>query len=206
MSTSTPAPQGMSTGRLEAFSDGVFSIVITLLVLELRLPPGDAPLHDKLLAIWPKIVTFASTFIFIGIYWVGHHGVFHLIRRVDKTLLWINLALLLSITFVPFPAAVLGEHPLDPVAIRFYCGSAMVVGAGFTSLYLYTFRSDCHGDVVLDEETSRILLLRCLIAPVIYALAFCASYIEPRASLALFVLVPLIYIPPNRLDVRHLRH
>ena len=117
-----------------------------------------------------------------------------------------HLGLLLVISFLPFPAAILGEHLLDPVAIRLYCGTTLLVGVGFTVLYLYAFRSKCISDSRLDPETSRILLLRCLIAPIINALALLASMFDPRVSVALLVLVPLIYIPPNRLDARHLRH
>src|SRR5437868_14520220 len=90
------------TGRLEAFSDGVFAIVITLLVLELRVPmfahhPSSNELLHAVRAMWPKLVAFVSSFIVVGIYWVSHHNMFRLIRRPDRTLLWINLALLLAV-------------------------------------------------------------------------------------------------------------
>ncbi|HJW08862.1 MAG TPA: TMEM175 family protein [Holophagaceae bacterium] len=195
----------MSTNRLEAFSDGVFAIVITLLVLDLRLPaelPGEG-LWLRLTHIWPKVSAYAITFTIVGIYWVGHHGLFHLVKRIDKTLMWLNIYLLMAISFMPFPASIMGMDPTDPTAIRFYAGTLLLIGSGFIAIWTYAGRHLV--DRNLDASIRRVLWLRVLIAPTVYGLAFLASYWSPRASLALFMLVPLLYIPPNRFDPRFFR-
>ena len=86
----------MNKGRLEAFSDGVFAIVITLLILDVRLPPG---VHVSIGALWqllPRLATFVLSFVVVGVYWVAHHNMMHFIERVDRSLLWLNLLLPLS--------------------------------------------------------------------------------------------------------------
>ncbi len=195
----------MSTNRLEAFSDGVFAIVITLLVLDLRLPaelPGEG-LWLRLTHIWPKLAAYAITFIIVGIYWVGHHGLFHLVKRIDKTLMWLNIYLLMAISFMPFPASLMGLNPMDPTAIRFYAGTLLVIGSGFIAIWGYA--SGCLVDRHLDPAIRRVLWWRVFLAPAVYTVAFALSYWSPKVSLALFLLVPLVYIPPNRFDPRYFR-
>ena len=203
---SSPRPLAvMSTNRLEAFSDGVFAIVITLLVLDLRLPaelPGEG-LWLRLTHIWPKVSAYAITFVIVGIYWVGHHALFHLVKRIDKTLMWLNIYLLMAISFMPFPASLMGLNPMDPTAIRFYSGTLLVIGSGFIAIWSYA--SGRLVDRNLDASIRRVIRWRVLIAPAVYGLAFLASYWSPRASLALFMVVPVIYIPPNRFDPRYFR-
>jgi hypothetical protein len=100
------------TGRLEAFSDGVFAIAITLLVLEIAVPhvEHDASLTNALLDLWPSYFGYAVSFITIGVMWINHHHMFKDIERVDHGLLALNLLLLICISFVPFPTAVLAEY------------------------------------------------------------------------------------------------
>src|SRR5215470_9469621 len=105
MSVST---DGVSAGRLEAFSDGVLSIAATLLVLELHVPESGDNLGAALLAQWPSYAAYVVSFITIGIIWVNHHQLFALVRRVDRTLLFLNLALLMVVSVLPFPTAILG--------------------------------------------------------------------------------------------------
>jgi len=106
---------GISTSRLETFSDGVFAIVITLLVLEIHVPliahaHVDVELLPSLLAMWPKYLSFATSFVIVGIFWIAHHQLFNLIHRVDRGFLWVNLVFLMCVSFVPFPTAVLAQR------------------------------------------------------------------------------------------------
>ena len=117
----------ISTNRLEAFSDGVFAIVITLLVLELRLPAGPLPLAEKLRAMEPQLAAFVASFIIVGMTWIGHHGLFHLIKRVDKSLMWLNFLQLICVSFIPFPTMILGLHPLDPDSVRFFAAAMLTI-------------------------------------------------------------------------------
>src|SRR5712692_6409261 len=95
----------LSTNRIEAFSDGVFAVAITLLVLNLQIPQLAASvvsreLVPKLIELWPKLLIYVLSFVIVGIYWVGHHNTFHYIKRSDRTLLWLNLLLLIGIVFI----------------------------------------------------------------------------------------------------------
>ncbi|NJL56438.1 DUF1211 domain-containing protein [bacterium] len=117
----------VSPSRLEALSDGVFAIVITLLVLELRVPELSSRLaNDQLLtalvALLPKLLGYITSFLMIAIYWVAHHNVFHLLQRCDRICLWLNLLFLMCLAFIPFPTALLGEYPQTQVAISVYGG------------------------------------------------------------------------------------
>ena len=98
----------MPTSRLEAFADGVFAIAATLLIIEVKLPPGDV--GQGLLDIWPSYFAYGLSFLSIGIMWVNHHVVLSFVREADRTFLFINLFLLMAIAFVPFPTAIYAEH------------------------------------------------------------------------------------------------
>src|ERR1041385_8087175 len=107
MSVSSPETATMSTGRLEAFSDGVFSIAATLLVLELHVPDIGSGLGQALLAQWPSYLTYVTSFATIGIIWVNHHSLFEHVRQVDRPLLFLNLLLLITGSLIPFPTSLL---------------------------------------------------------------------------------------------------
>ncbi|MEZ4670276.1 MAG: TMEM175 family protein [Anaerolineae bacterium] len=122
------------TNRLEAFSDGVFAIAITLLVLEIRLPHVEATegghLASDLLALWPTYLAYIISFITIGIMWINHHAVFKMIHRTDRTLIFLNALLLMVITFLNFPTVVLSEYLQSPdgnVAAVFYSGTLFII-------------------------------------------------------------------------------
>ena len=103
------------TKRVEAFSDAVFAIAITLLVLEIKVPTQDqGPLVAELLRQWPSYLAFLASFLYIGVMWINHHRLFTYIRKVNDMLLVLNLFLLLGVTVVPFPTAVLAEHLHGP--------------------------------------------------------------------------------------------
>ena len=124
------------TARVEAFSDGVFAIAITLLILEIHAPEAGAAggLWAGLLALWPSYVAFLLSFFVILVLWVNHHELMRLVRVVTYPLLFANGVLLLTVTFVPFPTAVLAQHLATPeakVAVAFYCGTFVVNSLGW---------------------------------------------------------------------------
>ena len=127
------------TARVEAFSDGVFAIAITLLVLEFKVPhlPREASsleLFRALLDLWPSMVAFLGSFIAILIMWINHHGLFRLIHKTDSRFLWANGFMLLMVTFVPFPTAVLAEYlgrPGERTAAALYVGSFVLTSTAF---------------------------------------------------------------------------
>ena len=136
----TDAAQRNDTARLEAFSDGVFAIAITLLVLEVRVPGGGGTLAHKLADAWPSYIGYVISFVTIGIMWANHHSVFRLIGRTTHGLIVGNLLLLLTVGFLPFPTAVLAEHlrhagPDQRTAAVFYSGTFILIAIGFQALW-----------------------------------------------------------------------
>ena len=111
----------MNKARLEAFSDGVFAIVITLLILNIRLPETDyAHLLQALTSLLPTVTAYAMSFFVIGLYWVAHHALFRNLAKADGTILWLNIVALLFISFLPFPASLLGKYPFQTIPIVIY--------------------------------------------------------------------------------------
>ncbi|TMC94959.1 MAG: DUF1211 domain-containing protein, partial [Chloroflexi bacterium] len=101
----------MNTTRLEAFSDGVFAVAITLLVLQFTVPEvGSGQLLGKVLGQWPQLVTYVASFLTVGVVWVNHHTIFRNLRAVDRTIQFINLVLLLTVVLLPYPTALLGRY------------------------------------------------------------------------------------------------
>jgi uncharacterized membrane protein len=106
--------ESFSTGRVEAFSDGVFAIAITLLILEVRVPPGTDDLGDALLHIWPSYLAYVTSFLTIGVIWVNHHIVFTLLARADRVLVFVNTLMLLVVAFIPFTTRLVAEFLREP--------------------------------------------------------------------------------------------
>ncbi len=128
--------------RLLFFADGVYAIAVTLLAVEQVLPEAAADLHGQdllrsLLEIWPRVLAFLTSFLFIANFWVGHNMLFYRVRRFDGGLMWLALLQLLCIAFLPFPTSVIGEHVGDVVAQQFYLASLLVTGLVMWALWWY---------------------------------------------------------------------
>lgn len=128
----------MNKTRLEAFSDGVFAIVITLLVLDIRIPEVDySHLKPALLELIPRVVAYVMSFILIGIYWVGHHQSFQMLSKTDGGFLWLNILLLLCISFLPFPTILMGRYPLKGIPIIIYGVNLIATNATAFGMLMY---------------------------------------------------------------------
>ena len=198
---------GLSTNRLVAFSDGVFAVAITLLVLNLQIPQlaSTSELVSRLGALWSKLLSYTLSFVIVGIYWVAHHNTFHYIQRSDRNLLWLNILLLMCIVFLPFPTALLGQYPEQRVSVIIYAGTLVITGLVIQTLWWYA----TSGYHLVDRDIDPLLVQRAtrrnLTAPLLYLLAIGISLFSVPASLVLFLLVPLYYILPGRID-RHWAH
>jgi len=116
----------MEKSRLEAFSDGVFAIVITLLILDIRFPEVPySQFWESLNSILPRILAYVMSFIIIGVYWVTHHNSMHAIKKTDRAFLWLNVLLLLCVSFIPFPTSLLGRYPYQAGPIVIYGATLM---------------------------------------------------------------------------------
>lgn len=195
---------GLSTTRLEAFSDGVFAVAITLLVLNLQVPQlaSTSELVSRLGELWPKLLSYALSFVIVGIYWVAHHNTFHYIQRSDRNLLWLNILLLMCIVFLPFPTALLGQYPEQRVSVIVYASTLVITGLVLQTLWWYATSGYRLVDREIDPRLVQRATRRNLTAPLIYLLAIGISVVSVPASLVLFLLVPVYYILPGRID-RH---
>src|ERR1051326_109475 len=126
----------MKKNRLEAFSDGVFAIVITLLILNIKLPQVQYDnLTDGLIAMLPNIGVYVLSFLLIGMYWVFHHYTFSFMKEADGVLLWLNIIFLLFISFIPFPTSLMGEYPFKTIPMVIYGANLLLANIiGFISL------------------------------------------------------------------------
>ncbi len=191
----------MTTERVNAFSDGVFAIAITLLVLDIKSPStwritSDAELASSIGALWPRYAAYVQSFLVIGVYWVAHHSLMTFLRRVDRVFLWLNNLFLLCVAFIPFPASLLGSFTAYRTSSLVY-GTTLVV----TGMTLYaTWRYASRGNRLLAPDFPvlhrRSITKRILIAPLLYIVAMLVSFVQPMLCIVLYALVPLGYILP----------
>src|ERR1700730_3626928 len=183
----------MGKGRLEAFSDGVLAIIITIMVLELKVPHG-ADLA-ALMPLLPSFLSYALSFIYLGIYWNNHHHMLHATLRVNGSILWANLHLLFWLSLVPFVTGWMGENGFAPAPTAVYGAvlllaaiaywilqRAIIAGQGDSSLLAKAVGRDLKGNI----------------SPVLYLIAIPSAFISHWISAALYVLVALIWLVPDR--------
>ena len=183
----------MSKGRLEAFSDGVIAIIITIMVLELHVPHGA-----DLAALRPLLTVFLSyvlSFIYLGIYWNNHHHMLHITRRVDGRILWANLHLLFWLSLVPFVTGWMGVNYFTPLPTAVY-GAVMLLSAmAYTVLQTTIIRSEGPDSKLARAVGSDVKGKKSI---VLYAAAIPLAFVQPALSMALYVLVALIWLIPDR--------
>jgi uncharacterized membrane protein len=185
----------METTRLEAFSDGVFAIAATLLILDVRLPATGGVTHG-FLHIWPSYAAYALAFITIGIMWINHHTVFGCIDRVDRTFLTINVIFLMVIAFVPFPTRVLAEHLLhDAKPAAFAYGLTMVLMAAvYNLLWFYAAKGRRLIAADADQRTVTGISRAFMPGVPIYAIATLSALLSSWLSVGLYVAIALFYV------------
>lgn len=193
---------GLSTNRIEAFSDGVFAVAITLLILEVKVPHlamGET-LWGELIHLWPKFLAYIVSFSVIGIFWVGHHIMFHYIKRADRTLLWLNTLLLMFVSAIPFAAALIGEYRTEQAAVALYGALLFVTGLIFYILWAYASYRHRLIRPTMPPELVRLGHKAVLIAPAVYLVAGLVSFVNPLISKVIYLLVPILYLLPSPID------
>jgi uncharacterized membrane protein len=186
--------------RLEAFSDGVLAIAITLLVIEIRPPEvheGERLTH-ALWAQWPSYVAYLVSFLTIGVIWLNHHRVFERVVRVDGPLLVLNLNLLLWTALIPFPTAVVAEYlggagEAARTAAALYCGVLLLMGLAFGGLFAWITHDDRLLDRLPPPGVVRAARVRFMVGLVVYAVAFALSWMSAPLTLVLCGLMALYY-------------
>jgi uncharacterized membrane protein len=196
----------LGRNRVEALTDGVFAVAMTLLVLDIKVPELEQSLAStdlpyRLLALWPKFLSYAISFVILGVYWVGHHLQLSFIRSADRPLLWINIFFLLWVALVPFSTALLSEYTKHRLAIAVYGGNLIAIGLTLALHWWYATSRRRHVDPDVHPGLVRTAMFRVLMGPLLYLLGIVISFFSPELSLALYALVPVLYILPGRLDI-----
>ena len=183
----------MKKGRLEAFSDGVLAIIITIMVLEIKVPHGSN--LGALKSLIPVFLSYVLSFIYIGIYWNNHHHLFQAVKQVSGSILWANLHLLFWLSLIPFVTGWMGENHFSETPMALYGVVLLMAAIAFTILQ----------KLVLSEHGTDSLLSKALrknvkekLSTVLYVLAIPLAFVNPWISAAIFIIVALIWIVPDK--------
>ena len=190
-----------SDRRITSLADGVFAIVMTLLVLGVRVPEvPEEEIADRLmlevLHLWPQIVAYVVTFLVLGIYWIGHHTQFHYMRRVDRTAIWINILFFMGVCLVPFTTRLVSAYPGQEVAVVLYALNLTVINL----LLLLHWRYAARARLLKAEAGPRQIrsaTRQILVGVSVFSAAIGVAFLSPRASLAVILLVPVLHILPG---------
>ena len=195
-----PDDAARETGRVEAFSDGVFAIAVTLLGFTLKVPIGaGGHLATALVKNWPAFVAFVTSFTTIGILWINHHRLFTHIRRIDHSLLLLNGLLLMTVTVVPFATTLVAEYagyPGGRTAALLYSGTFVAVTTSFNILWQYSARSHRLLDRSVDARAIRRINLQYGFGPGLYLVSFALAWASVWASLAANVIFAAFFALP----------
>jgi uncharacterized membrane protein len=183
----------MTKNRLEAFSDGVLAIIITVMVLELKRP--DRADFSALLSLSPVLLSYVLSFVYVGIYWNNHHHMFHATKRVNGTILWANLHLLFWISLFPFATAWMGENHVRPAPTAVYGIVLFMAGTAY-----YVLQS-----AIIADEGPESVLARAVgrdwkgkLSPVIYIIAIALAFVSSWIAIGLYTLVAIMWLIPDR--------
>src|SRR5205807_6063701 len=183
----------MKATRIEAFSDGVMAILITIMVLELK-PPHD-PTPTSLVGMWPTFFAYVLSFVIIAIYWVNHHYLIHLVTQVDSLILWANMNLLFWISLIPWVTVYLGDNHALPFPVALY---ATVSVAGAISFFLLRASIARHHLEAEFKRLNKKMANKNIIAILVYLAAIAAVFIYVPLALILIALPALMYFLPER--------
>jgi TMEM175 potassium channel family protein len=183
----------MGTNRMEAFSDGVIAIIITVMVLELRIPSKTTP--DALIPVVPALLTYLLSFLYLGIYWSNHHHLLHTVQRVSGGILWANLHLLFWLSLIPFTTGWMGENHFAAAPTALY-GIVLLLAALAWWILQWRIIASQGTDSLLRAAIGRDWKGK--LSPLLYLIAIAAAAYVRWASLALYALVALLWLIPDR--------
>jgi uncharacterized membrane protein len=198
----------LRTSRIEALSDGIFAVAMTILVLGIAVPTAEkvpaAELPQALRRLAPEVLAYVISFVNLGVLYVGQHNQYHFIRRADRWFIWINIAYLLLISFIPLSTALLGHYPLQRIALAVY--GVNVIAATLMLAVHWQYATN-HGHLVdrtLDPRIARLAYRRIASSTIAYAAALLLALIWPVVALTVYLIVPFVNILPYSID-KHFR-
>jgi uncharacterized membrane protein len=195
----------LGKNRIEALSDGIFAIAMTLLILEFHvpnLPPtaSNVQVAPALLHLWPKFATYAVSFLSLGVYWIGHHNMYHAIRRADRVLLWLNILFFMFVSFLPFSTSVLNAFPQTQIAPLFFGANLTVIG---WILYLQWSYASWQKEMFapfVTPEYREMVSFRFFAIPVAATLTMLICFWSIEISLAIYLLLLPFYMIPGKME------
>jgi uncharacterized membrane protein len=200
---------GLSKNRIEALTDGIFAITMTILVLDISVPQlsshsaDDALVGDELLTrlfdLWPKIFSYGISFVILAIYWRAHHRQFHYIKHADGILIWTNIMFLMAVSFLPFSTSLLGEYIDQQISVFIYGGNSIIIAFFLYIQWRYATNHHRLADKNLDPNIIRGLPIRVLIGIIIYLIAMGVSFVNIQLSVLLFTLIVISAVLPNKI-------
>jgi uncharacterized membrane protein len=184
----------MNKTRLEAFSDGVIAIIITIMVLELKIP-HEASLH-ALVELIPVFVSYLVSFVFVGIYWANHHHLVHTLHKVNSGVIWANMSLLFFLSLIPFSTGFIGETHFDKIPVATYCVNMLLCAFGFNFLQIAIMKSTPHSTkltiALKKQEKKGIASL------IIYIVSTVCAFFYPYISCGLIVVTAVMWVIPDK--------
>ena len=184
----------MTTGRLEAFSDGVIAIIVTIMVLELRAP--SQPTLAALLKVAPIFISYALSFLVVAIMWVNHHHLIHAVHKVTARLLWTNIYLLFWMSLVPFVTDYLGKNYHEPMAVALYGLDLVLCSSAFYFLRIILVQQDGHDSALAEYHES--IQRKNAFSAALYLASVPLAYVSIYASYFIFALIPATYFLPEK--------
>jgi uncharacterized membrane protein len=183
----------MNKGRLEAFSDGVIAIIITIMVLELKVPHGDS--LSELVPLWPVFLSYTLSFVNLGIYWNNHHHMLHATRQISGNVLWANLHLLFWLSLVPFVTGWMGENEFAPIPTAVYGAVLLMAAIAYWILLQTILRAEGPDSLLRTAVGSD---WKGKLSPILYVIAIPLAFLHEAIAGALYVAVALIWLIPDR--------
>ena len=182
----------MNKTRLEAFSDGVLAIIITIMVLEFKVPEGAT--YDVLIPLLPKFLSYILSFIYIGIYWNNHHHMMHLVKQINGAILWANLHLLFWLSLIPFVTAWNGENHFAPFPMMMYGIILLMNGVAYYILQSLIVKDEKNAD--LSKALGKDYKGKA--SPILYVIAVLFANFYPIVSGSIYILVALMWLVPDK--------
>jgi uncharacterized membrane protein len=202
----------LGKNRIEALTDGIFAVVMTILVLDINIPQissshsgigsvtAETQLVERLFDLWPKILSFGISFIILAIYWMAHHRQFHYIKHLDRALIWINIIFLMATCLLPFSTSLLAEHREQQISIFVYGGNSIIIAMLLCIQWWY---ATSHNSKLVDENLDPIIKSttprRLLFGIIVYLISIGISFIYIQLGVFLFALILIPAFLPNRI-------
>lgn len=184
----------MTKSRIEAFSDGVIAIIITIMVLELKIPQGSE--IADLFKLWPIFISYLLSFVFVGIYWANHHHLFHSVKQINSRLIWANLTLLFFLSLIPFTTGWMGENHFMNIPVAIYGVNLLLSAISYFVLQQVIMADAGHSDRMMEAMTKQ--KKKGTVSLILYVLSIPCALYDPVISAVLFAIVSILWVIPDK--------